>query len=116
MTAVTVQIQWPVDLQALPANARARVTVEDVTRADEASVVLAESVLDELDVAQAPVVVVEVGDFDPAADLSVRVHVADGARVGRDVEVGDLISTQSHPVLTRGRGDSVVVPLRVVGS
>lgn len=116
MAAVTVQIEWPEGLQALPRNARARVTVDDVTRADESAVVVAESIIDDLDAAKAPRAVVEVGEFDPDADLSVRVHVADAERVGRDVEVGDLVSTQSHPVLTRGHGDAVVVPLRVVGS
>ena len=54
--------------------------------------------------------------MDPDSDLSVRVHVADADRRTLGVEVGDLISTQSHPVLTRGRGDSVVVGVRVVGS
>lgn len=116
MAAVTVQIEWPEGLQALPRNARARVTVEDVTRADESAVVVAESIIDDLDAAKAPRAVVEVGEFDPGADLSVRVHVVDAERVGRDVEVGDLVSTQSHPVLTRGHGDAVVVPLSVVGS
>jgi hypothetical protein len=116
MAAVTVQIEWPEGLQALPANARAWVTVEDVTRADESAVVLAESIVDDLDAARAPRAVVEVGEFDPEADLSVRVRVAGAGRVGRDVEVGDLVSTQSHPVLTRGHGDAVVVPVRVVGS
>lgn len=74
MARVNVRIEWPDDLRALPEHAQARVTVEDVTRADASSVVIAESVL------------------------------------------GDLVSTQSHPVLTRGHGDSVVVRPRVVGS
>jgi hypothetical protein len=91
-------------------------SVEDVTQADASSVVIAESVLDDLTADQAAVAEVEVGEVDPRADLVVRVHVADAGRQSRDVEVGDLVSTQSHPVLTHGHGDSVVVRPRVVGS
>jgi hypothetical protein len=111
MARVNVQIEWPDDLRALPEHAQARVTVEDVTRADASSVVIAERVLDDLAVDE-----VEVGEVDPKADLIVRVHVADAGRPTRDVEAGDLVSTQSHPVLTHGHGDSVVVRPRVVGS
>jgi hypothetical protein len=116
MARVTVQIEWPDDLQALPANARARITVEDTTRSDESSVVLGETLLDDLDPGRPAVAQVEVGVVDDAADLSVRVHVADASRKALGVEVGDLISTRAHPVLTRGRGDSVVVGLSRVGS
>jgi hypothetical protein len=116
MALVTVQIEWPDDLQDLPANARARITVEDTTRSDEASVVLGETLLEDLERGHPAVARVEVGDVDPDSDLTVRVHVADATRRTLGVEVGDLVSTQAHPVLTRGRGDSVVVGVRVVGS
>ena len=118
MARVNVQIEWPDDLRALPEHAQARVTVEDVTLADASSVVIAERVLDDLAVDQPAVaeVEVEVGEVDPKADLIVRVHVTDAGRPTRDVEAGDLVSTQSHPVLTHGHGDSVVVRPRVVGS
>jgi hypothetical protein len=116
MARVTVQIEWPEDLRALPANARARVTVEDTTRSDASSVVLGETVLVDLDPGAPTVTQVDVGDVDPASDLSVRVHVADANRKALGVEVGDLVSTQAYPVLTRGRGDSVVVAVRLVGS
>ena len=116
MAQVTVQIEWPDDLQDLPANARARITVEDTTRSDESSVVLGETILEDLDPDHPAVAHVEVGDVDPDSDLTVRVHVADTTRRTLGVEVGDLVSTQAHPVLTRGRGDSVVVRVRVVGS
>ena len=117
MARVTVQIEWPDDLQDLPANARARITVEDTTRSDESSVVLGETLLEDLDPGHAAAVAhVEVGDVDPDSDLTVRVHVADATRRTLGVEVGDLVSTQAHPVLTRGRGDSVVVGVRVVGT
>jgi Type III secretion system lipoprotein chaperone (YscW) len=116
MPRVNVQIEWPDDLPALPEHAQARVTVEDVTLADASSVVIAERVLDDLAIDRPAVAEVEVGEVDPKADLIVRVHVADAGRPTRDVKAGDLISTQSHPVLTHGYGDSVVVRPRVVGS
>jgi hypothetical protein len=116
MARVNVQIEWPDDLRALPEHAQARVTVEDVTLADASSVVIAERVLDDLAVDQPAVAEVEVGEVDSKADLIVRVHVTDAGRPTRDVEAGDLVSTQSHPVLTHGHGDSVVVRPRVVGS
>jgi Type III secretion system lipoprotein chaperone (YscW) len=116
MARVKVRIEWPDNLQALPEHAQARVTVEDVTQADASSVVLAERVLDDLTADQEAVTQLEVGEVDPRAYLVVRVHVTDAGRQTREVEVGDLVSTQSHPVLTRGHGDSVVVRPRVVGS
>ncbi len=116
MSRVSVQIEWPPGLTALPPDARAHVTVEDATRADASSVVLAETVLADLDVSRPAVAEVEVGEVDPGASLVVRVQVSPTDRKALGVEVGDLITTQSHPVLTRGHGDSVVVPLQVVGS
>ncbi len=116
MSRVTVQIEWPEGLGALPPNARARVTVEDTTRSDASSVVVGETVLDDLDLGAPTVTQVDVGDVDPNSDLSVRVHVSDANRRALGIEVGDLVSTQAYPVLTRGRGDSVVVAVQLVGS
>jgi len=116
MARVNVRIEWPDNLPALPEHAQALVTVEDVTQADASSVVIAERVLGDLTVGQAAETELEVGEVDPRADLVVRVHVADAGRQTHEVEVGDLVSTQSHPVLTHGHGDSVVVRPRVVGS
>ena len=116
MAPVKVRIEWPDNLQALPEHAQARVTVEDVTQVDASSVVIAERVLDDIAVGQETVTELEVENVDPRANLVVRVHVTDAGRQTREVEVGDLVSTQSHPVLTHGYGDSVVVRPRVVGS
>jgi hypothetical protein len=116
MAQVWVQIEWPPGLATLPPGARAHVTIEDATRADESSVVVAETELTDLDVSRPAVAELEAGEVDPAATLLVRVHVTVAARGSRDVELGDLITTQAHPVLTHGHGDSVVVPLRAVGS
>jgi hypothetical protein len=112
---VTVQIEWPEVPPVLPDNARALVTVEETTRSDEPSVVLGETLIDVLDPGRPMVAQVEVRDVDPDADLTVRVQVSDANRRAMGVEVGDLVSTQSHPVLTRGHGDVVVVRLSVVG-
>ena len=115
MARVNVQIEWPDPGEALPVGTRAWVTVEDVTRADESAVVIAETFLEDPPTDEVAVAEVEVGEVDPRADLTVRVHVIGPGRETRDVEAGDLISTQSYPVLTHGHGDSVVVRPRVVG-
>jgi uncharacterized lipoprotein YbaY len=115
MPRVSVQIEWPPGLTELPPGARARVTVEDATRADAASVVLASKDLIDLDPGRPASTELEVAEADPSATLVVRVQVAPGDRRSVGVELGDLITTQAHPVLTRGHGDSVVVPLTRVG-
>ncbi|WP_404386262.1 YbaY family lipoprotein [Knoellia locipacati] len=114
MTTVHVQIEWPEGI-ALPAGACARVSVEDVSALDAAATVVGETVLEELDPSGPTRAAVEVDDVDPGADLVVRVHVTQRPGQGRQVEVGDLITTQSHPVLTRGHDSSVVVRPRLVG-
>lgn len=116
MARVHVQIEWPPGITTLPPGARAHVTVEDASRADASSVVLAETVLSDLDLTRPASAEVEVGPFDPAASLLVRVQVSPGDRKALGIELGDLITTQAHPVLTQGHGDSVVVPLKQVGS
>lgn len=116
MPKVTVKIAWPEGAH-LPDQARARITVEDVSNLDAAAVVVGETVLDDLDADRPAECEVEVDEVDEGTNLIVRVHVADGSRspADRQVEVGDLLSTESHPVLTRGHGDSVVVRPRQIG-
>ena len=114
MTRVSVQIQWP-DGVDLPPGARARVTVEDVTEADASGRVLGETVLEGLSTGTPAVAEVDVPDVEPQALVVARVQVTPVRRDLAGIEEGDLISTQSHPVLTRGHGDSVVVPLTKVG-
>lgn len=115
MPRVSVQIEWPPGLTSLPADARAVVTLEDSTLADTSSVVVASTEVTDLDVTRPATAELQVDDVDPSASLVVRVHVAPGDRKALGVEPGDLVTTQSHPVLTRGHGDSVVVPLTRVG-
>lgn len=92
------------------------VRVEDVSRADAPSTVLAERRLRSVALPDAGVLEVEVevpGSLvDPRRTYAVSVHVdiSGSGEVGR----GDLVSTQSHPVLTRGAGRAVRVPVRVV--
>lgn len=94
----------------VPAGGTVRVRVEDVSRADAASVVVAEDVT----VLVRPVVAGErlpfacaIPNVDEQARYSVRVHIdRDGTGA---VKKGDLISTQSYPTLTHGAPDRVEV-------
>jgi uncharacterized lipoprotein YbaY len=115
----TVQVHGRIVLpeDTVPAEAAAVVVqVEDVSRADAPSVVIAEH--RQLDVpleagGVLPFAVdVPADRVDPRASYSVRVHVD---MSGSDsVEVGDLVSTQSYPVLTRGYGDEASVDVQRV--
>lgn len=104
---VTGEVLVPMDL---PPGATLHVRVEDVSRADAASVLIAEQVT----VLARPLVAGQripfectIPDVDLRARYSVRVHVdRDGTGV---VKQGDLISTQSHPALTHGAPDRVEV-------
>lgn len=84
-----------------------RVQVEDVSEADAPAKVIAESVLK--NAALVPggrlkaVVKVEEAAIHPKARYSVRVRS------------DHYISTQSHPVLTQGRPNEVVIPLKRIG-
>jgi hypothetical protein len=115
MPTIDVHIEWPPDTEPLPDSARARVTVEDVSRADAASRVLGEAVLDGLSLNRAAIARVDVGEVDPRADVIVRVHVSRRGDPSSAVAKGDLVTTQSYPVLTHGHGDSVVVHPKVIG-
>jgi putative lipoprotein len=98
---------------SLPDNAphtaaTVRIRVEDVTRADAGSVVVGEQVLHDVS-PRGLRFEVPVAEIDPNARYVVRVHV-DLAGTGR-VSSGDLLTTQSVPVLTRGAPDTVTVPV-----
>jgi uncharacterized lipoprotein YbaY len=116
MTTVNVRIDWPEGLEPLPQSARARVTVEDASRADAPSQVLGEAVLEGLSIEKPASAQIAVDDVDPRADVIVRVHVSRSGEPSQAVAAGDLITTQSYPVLTHGHGDNVVVRLKVVGA
>jgi uncharacterized lipoprotein YbaY len=89
-----------------------RVRVEDVTRADAGSVVVGERVFRDVSL-RGLEFEVPVAEVDPSARYVVRVHV-DLAGTGV-LSSGDLLTTQSVPVLTRGAPDTVTVPVSVLG-
>lgn len=90
--------------------------VEDVSRADAPSQVIAEERHQGVKVEPGAVIPFEIQVpaelVDEGSSYSVRVHV-DVAGTG-EVEVGDLVSTSSHPVLTRGHGDEARVEVQAV--
>jgi hypothetical protein len=115
MPGVQVRIEWP-DGVMLPEGAWARVTIEDVSQMDSESIVVAERVIEHVSTDAPLVTEVEVGTVNPGSDFVVRVHVSSARGSTSQVESGDLLSTQSHPVLTQGHGRSAVVrPQRVGG-
>src|SRR4051794_31297871 len=87
------------------------VQVEDVSRADAPSVVVGEQRLRGVRLPPGGALQFEVevpaDRVDPRSSYSVRAHV-DVSGSG-EVEEGDLLSTQSYPVLTRGHGDAAQV-------
>jgi uncharacterized lipoprotein YbaY len=111
MAEVKVSIEWPDHGVELPASAKAHVTVEDVTLADASSVAVAGVVADQLRTDHPMTVVVDVPEVDPSHRYSVRVHVRREGSPNPQVQSGDLITTQSYPVLTRGFGNHVTVKL-----
>jgi putative lipoprotein len=98
-----------------PEAASVVVAVEDVSRADAPSTVVAEQHLVHVSLGEGEVlfeVEVPSGRIEARARYTVRVHV-DVTGTGI-VERGDLVSTQSHPVLTGGNPDEASVPVKVV--
>jgi uncharacterized lipoprotein YbaY len=109
------QVVLPPDV---PAGARADliVQVEDVSRADAPSPVVAQQRQPDVALnARAALpfeLTVPADRVEPRHSYSVRAHV-DVSGTG-SIERGDLISTQSYPVLTRGYGDEATVTVRPV--
>ncbi len=90
--------------------------VEDVSRADAPSQVIAEERHKDVKVEPGAVIPLEIEVpaelVDEGASYSIRVHVDVGGT--GEVEMGDLVSTTSNPVLTRGHGDEARVDVKVV--
>jgi putative lipoprotein len=97
-----------------PEAATILVAVEDVSRADAPSIVLAEQRLEHVPLGGDVAFEVDVPGWlvEERARYTVRVHV-DVTGTGI-VERGDLVSTQSHPVLTGGNPDEASVPVKLV--
>jgi putative lipoprotein len=101
----------------LPSEAKQLVVqIEDVSRADAPSQVIAESRHSGIPLmpgASIPFKIeVPADKLDEEHSYSIRAHV-DVSGSGR-VDSGDLVSTQSYPVLTRGYGESARVKVKIV--
>jgi hypothetical protein len=92
------EIHFPADAPSLMA-ADVRVLVEDVSRVDAAAPVVAETLLSGVDTGPGAALEFSLTvDVNDATHYNLRVHVDTDA--SGDVSVGDLITTQSYPVLT----------------
>ncbi len=93
-----------------------RVEVEDISRADMPSEVVAQRSISTGIVHGGDVIPFEIevpaSVIDPQRLYSVRAHVAMSG--SGEIEIGDFISMQSFPVLTRGHGNQVRVEVRLV--
>ena len=106
--AVHGEVTLPAGAEPVEA-AEVVIQVEDVSRADAPSVVVAEQRLRRvrLQPGKSLPFVVEIppGRIDPRSHYSIRVHF-DVSGSG-NVEPGDFVSTRSYPILTRGYGNQV---------
>jgi hypothetical protein len=93
-----------------------RLLIEDVSEADAPARKIAEKILPEVTVLPGKhftlTAEVPLDAIDPRRSYNVRVHLS--MKGANTVQVGDLISTQSLPVLTHGRPSRVAVSLREV--
>ncbi|MEO7442978.1 MAG: YbaY family lipoprotein [Acidimicrobiales bacterium] len=100
-----------------PRAAVVTVSVEDTSRADAASTVIAEQRLTDVDLTAADdgltfVVEVPASLVDRQARYSVRVHVDIGGT--GEVSEGDFVSTRSHPALNTGQRGELTIPVITV--
>ena len=100
---------------AAPKPNSLRVKVEDVSRADAAAQVVAETIVP----LERPL---SAGDTIPFSitipEISEGVRYNVGAHIdcsgSGEIRAGDLISTQAYPVITQGHADSVVVEVQAI--
>lgn len=96
------------------APADVTIYVEDVSRADAPSVVVGEQQFSNITLPSDEPLKFEIevpeDKIDERRIYSVRAHI-DSSRTG-EMSQGDLISTQSYPVLTRGHGKEVRVNVK----
>lgn len=99
-----------------PGPAEVIVSVEDVSRADAPSEIIGEQRQKAVALrpgARLPFAVEVPSELvDERHSYSVRAHI-DRSGSG-EVEVGDLVSTETYPVLSRGRGTSAIVKVKRV--
>jgi len=113
----TVRGQIALPSIGLPTKAaQVIVQVEDISRADAPSTVVGEERLRDVRLGSETVLPFAVrlpaGLVDERHSYSVRVHI-DVSGSG-NVSAGDLLSTQTYPVLTRGYGDEVRIQVKPV--
>jgi hypothetical protein len=112
---LTIQVVFDESAPSFHA-AKLYASVEDVSRADTASVSLGSLVMGDIShtagETHGPELTLPVSVPDPGAYLAVRVHIdLDGdGRYSR----GDFISMESYPVLTRGHPSRVTVRVRQI--
>jgi hypothetical protein len=114
VTTVKVRIEWPPGLQLPGGSGTARVTVEDVTHADAPAQTVAERRVPVRDTTAPLETALDVPEIDDSAHYNLRVHLSPSGAERSRVKRGDVISTQSYPVLTFGNPDAVIVTPRVV--
>ena len=109
------EVSIPADAEPVD-KANVVVQVEDVSRADAPSIVVGEQRQQAVQLDSGGVIPfwVEIPAelIDPVASYSIRVHI-DRSGSGT-VDVGDLVTTQSYPVLTHGYSDDANVSVRQV--
>lgn len=92
------------------------IQVEDISRADAPSVVVGEQ--RKSDILLRPGDVLSFAVEIPAEIVDARHHCSVRAHFSRsksgEIAAGDLLSTQTYPVLTRGYGDAVRVSVKPV--
>ena len=97
-------------------TAEVTIQVEDVSRADAPSIVIGEQRMSGVAVGAGGVlpftIEIPAGLVDGRRNYSVRAHISRSG--SNEVSVGDLVSTQSYPVLTRGFGDRVRIVVKPV--
>jgi uncharacterized lipoprotein YbaY len=101
------------------AGATMRVRLLDVTRADAPSRTVAELTVPDVSHSGSPAgipFVLPAEGVDPSAHYIVHVHIDVDVDGDQRVSAGDLITTESHPVLTFGHPSRLTVRVRAVGS
>lgn len=109
------EILWPPGTPLMNA-VTVRVQIEEVSRSDASAQVVGQQVQRGVDIdphkQQSLDFRVVVDQIDDRADYTVRVHI-DVNNTGA-IAIGDLLSMQSHPVLTHGRPTTVRIPVQPV--
>ena len=105
---IRVRVRLPAGA-APPAGSILHVRVEDISRSDQPSTVVVERDVELPERGETLVIDVPAERIDPQADYNVFLHLDAGS--SGEVESGDYLSPQIHPVLTHGASDLVEAEL-----